>query len=65
MKPAAVLIGTLEVQLGRPSELGMGFQHGGVTATGVEPHVEGVGLLLEPVAPALGAARAGGHKVGL
>ena len=55
MEPAAVLIGALEVQLGRPPEIGMRLQHRRVTAAGVEPHIEGVGALAEHRLAALAA----------
>src|SRR5690242_11707977 len=58
MKPAAVLIGALEVQLRRPAQLGPRLEHGGVAAAGVEPHVEDVRLLAEAIAAALCATRA-------
>ena len=45
MEPAAVLVGALQVEVGRPGEfVGMAAAHHGVVRdSGVEPHVENVG----------------------
>ena len=45
MEPAAVLVGALQVEVGRPGEfVGMAAAHHGVVRdAGVEPHVENVG----------------------
>src|SRR3989449_6789914 len=58
LEPPAVLVRALDVHLRRPPELGPRLEDGRVAAPRVEPDVEDVGLLREPVAAALGAARA-------
>ena len=63
VEPAAVLVGALEVELGRPAQLGARLEHGGVAAARVEPDVEDVGLLAEALAAALRAARARGQEL--
>src|SRR5215467_9326318 len=56
LKPAAVLVRALEVELGRPVQLGPRLEDRRVAAAGVEPHVEDVRLLAEALAAALRAA---------
>src|SRR5262245_30124493 len=56
LEPAAVLVAALEVELGRPVQLGPRLEDGRVAAAGVEPHVEDVGLLAEALAAARCAA---------
>src|SRR2546426_2618223 len=62
LEPAAGLVRALDVNLRRPPELGPRLEDGGVAAPRVEPDVEDIGLLREPVAAALGAARPGGEE---
>ncbi len=42
LKPAAVLIAALKVEIGRPVEIGVVLKNGAVGATGIDPDVEGV-----------------------
>src|SRR5437660_864358 len=63
LEPAAVLVRALEIELGRPVELGTSLEHGGVAATGVEPHVEDVALFPEALAAALRASRVGRQEL--
>src|SRR5947207_6899340 len=58
LEPAAVLVRSLEVHLGRPADPGPRLEHRRVAAPGVEPDVEDVRLLPEPRAAALRAPRA-------
>jgi hypothetical protein len=46
LEPAAVLVGALEVEIGRPHAVGAVPQREGVGGAGVEPDVEDVGHLL-------------------
>ena len=46
MEPAAMLVGALEIERGRPLQLGPPLQHGGVGAAALEPDVEDVVDLL-------------------
>ena len=63
MKPAPVLVVSLEVHVGRGAEVRPVFQHGGMAHTGIEPDVEDVRLLLEPRPAALGAAGSRRHQL--
>ena len=46
-----MLVGALQIEVGRPSEIIPVFQHEGVGRAGVEPHIENVGdlLVIRPV----------------
>ena len=45
LEPSAVLVGSLEIEVGRATEFGMSIHHGDVAGTGVDPNVEGVAAL--------------------
>ena len=60
LEPAAMLVAALEVDVGRPGQLGPGGQHRLVARPGVEPDVEDVALAFERGA----AARRAGHALG-
>ena len=45
LEPSAVLVGSLEIEVGRAAEFGMSIHHGDVAGTGVDPNVEGVAAL--------------------
>ena len=63
LKPAAVLIAALEVQVRRPRELGPDRQHGFMARTGVEPHIEDVHLAFEARPAARRTGEPGGHEL--
>ncbi len=50
VEPAAVLVVTLEVDVGRPGETRVVPEHGGVRGAGLEPYVDDVLVEAEPVA---------------
>ena len=56
LEPAAVLVGALQIYVGRPQLGGVPHEGGIVGRAGVEPAVQGVGLLVEGLAAAVGAA---------
>ena len=60
LEPAAMLVAALEIDVGRPGQLGPEGQHRLVARPGVEPDVEDVALAFERGA----AARRAGHALG-
>ena len=64
VEPAAVLIAAFEVHIRRPGKAEALIEHGQVTRTGIEPHVENVGLFAEFGATAFGASGPGGQQFG-
>ena len=58
LEPAAVLVGTLQIHVGGPQLRGPVHQRGIVGGAGVEPAVQGVLLLGEVLAAAVGAGEA-------
>ena len=60
LKPAPVLVGTLQVHVGRPLQILPVFQDGSVAGSRIKPHVQDVFHFLEFLSPALGAGEVGG-----
>ena len=46
VEPAAMLIGTLQIEVSRHPQLRIGFQHAGVRDPGIEPDIQNVGDLV-------------------
>ena len=55
-----MLVAPFKVEVGRPGEVGMSFQHGSVADAGIEPDIQDVRLLGEAVATTFGTTVAGG-----
>src|SRR5207247_1640110 len=54
LEPAAMLVGALEIQIGRPGELRAHRQHSLVARSRIEPDIQNVHFLLEATTAAAG-----------
>ena len=64
MKPAAVLISALEINVGWPGQIRLMPEHGDVAGTGFEPDVDDIGLFAEFSSATFAALGSSGKCVG-
>src|SRR5581483_7572399 len=63
MEPAAVLVASFQIEIGRPWQIGAAPEHGEVAGAGIEPHIENVGLFAKQRSAALAAPGSGGNQL--
>ena len=65
MEPAAVLVCALEINIGRPWQVGLAAENGDMARAGFKPNIDYVGLFNKFCAAAAPAFGAGGKSIGL
>ena len=63
MKPAAVLVGSFQVKIGREFALLAFFKHSRKTCAGIKPHIQNVAVLAPSGRAAFGAGKPFRNKV--
>ena len=63
VKPAPVLIAAFQIEIGRGTEVGTGFQDRGVTHTGIEPDIQDVGFFSKFGSLTMGTNGTGGQEL--